>query len=259
MSNNYQIFRIAAFSDNYIWALVNDKYCAIVDPGEAAPVIEFLIHNKLTLTDILITHHHPDHIGGIDELQQRFAPINIFGPTSDRFPMVTQPCIEGDVINLSANIELNVLELHGHTRDHIGYYDVQHAFVGDTLFSAGCGRLFEGTPEQMFESLQKLQRLGDDIKVFCAHEYTQNNIKFALVVDPNNTALLEYQQKVRTLRNKGAASIPTTIGIERQVNPFLRCHDRSIKHNIEQHFNSNGDIKSDTEYFALLRQWKDNF
>ena len=260
-TNSYQVNQINAFNDNYIWALVSEHKCAIVDPGDAAPVLDFLTKHSLELTDILLTHHHPDHVGGVNTLLEQNPNINVFGPSSERFnAFVNIPCEETSLpLKLNCGIQLHCIELKGHTIDHIGFIDTHNAFVGDTLFSVGCGRLFEGTAAQMHNSLNKLSALSSKTKIYCAHEYTLSNIEFALCVEPNNTALLQYKNKVEQLRQQNKASIPTTIKQELEVNPFLRVHSVEVQKNINHHFELTSENVTNEEYFAYLRQWKDRF
>ena len=254
----YQVEKINAFTDNFIWALIQGNHCVLVDPGCANSALNFLSEHQLTLTDILITHHHKDHIGGINELHQHFPELTIYGPSTHRFPMVTKPCEDGQSITLLDNITLNVLALTGHTIDHIGFYDQHNAFVGDTLFSAGCGRLFEGSPEQMFNSLSKLAQLDHATNIYCAHEYTLANIEFALAVDPDNADLLSYQQTVTEQLTQGIASIPTNLQQESKFNPFLRANELAIKRQVTKKFELTYE-PNELECFALIRKWKDNF
>ena len=256
---DYQVHQINAFDDNYIWAIVKDNKCAIVDPGDSKPVLEFLQTHNFQLTDILVTHHHNDHIGGIDSLIQKFTGVDVFGPQSQRFPMVTSPCVEADKITLQNGVKLKVFELHGHTSDHIGYFDAHNAFVADTLFSAGCGRLFEGTAAQMFEAHKKIVALGDHIQIYCAHEYTLTNIEFALAAEPDNSELIEYQKHVQNLRSVNKASIPTSVKLQLAINPFLRCNQKTIQQNVVKHFDLKVHTLSDLECFTYLRRWKDIF
>lgn len=258
-ATDYQVYRIHAFNDNYIWALENNGKCAIVDPGDSAPVIKFLNDNQFELTDILVTHHHNDHIGGIETLKRSYPNINVFGPNTERFSMVNRPCVEGDKLTLNNFIELDVFELFGHTIDHIGYFDSKNAFVGDTLFSVGCGRLFEGSPEQMFNAHKKIVALGSHTKVYCAHEYTLSNIDFALAAEPKNSELIQYKSEVETLRKNQQASIPTTIELQLAVNPFLRTDQKSIHNSLIKQFNLQQQTLTDIECFTYLRKWKDNF
>lgn len=256
----YQVFAIPAFSDNYLWALVNkDGNCAIVDPGDATPVIDFLQKHNYTLTDILLTHHHSDHIGGVNTLLNTYANVNVYGPSTSRFPMVTKPCKDNDQIVLpQLGIKLTTMEVPGHTIDHICYFDQDNIFVGDTLFSAGCGRLFEGSPEQMYNSLTRISQLDENTNVYCAHEYTSANIKFALTVDKTNQDLVEYNEATKALIKDNKSTIPTSLSTQLKINPFLRSNDHEIKKAISQKFNLILPI-SDSDCFTYLRKWKDQF
>ena len=254
----YQVVKINAFRDNYIWAIVNSQQCAIVDPGEAAPVLDFIKRSGLVITDILITHHHPDHIGGIDEILQDNPNINVFGPNTKRFPMVTHPCEDNDNIELTLGFNFKVMALPGHTLDHLGYIDSINAFVGDTLFSAGCGRLFEGSPEQMQQSLLKLASLPEQTQVYCAHEYTEANLAFAKAVEQQNQQRDKYAQTVSVMRQQALASIPTTIARERAINPFLRADQAQIQRRVQEEFHLPKQ-PDQALTFAKLREWKDNF
>lgn len=255
-----KIVRIPAFNDNYIWLGEDNRHLAfVVDPGDSKPVLDYLTDNNLTLTDILITHHHADHIGGVQALLEVFPSCKVYGPQTARFTMVNQPCKEGDLIEPeAADSPYQVLFVPGHTSDHIAYYSKPNLFIGDTLFSVGCGRLFEGTPEQMYHSLEKLKKLPNDTKVFCAHEYTTSNCEFALAVTPNNEQLLSYSQQVKLLRSADAATIPTILATEKLVNPFLRVSEDDVRQAIINKFCLT-DESSDVEIFAHLRKWKDNF
>lgn len=266
-NNLLQVRPIAAYDDNYIW-LISDKHCAvIVDPGDAAPVIRFLTEQHLTLTSILITHHHADHVGGVADLlawcqslgQQK--PV-VYGPAHEDIALVSERLIESDLVAIAKPAcQFTVMDVPGHTAGHIAFYlDVghqQHVFCGDTLFATGCGRLFEGTPAQMVNSLHKLKNLPDSTLVHCAYEYTLSNIKFALAVEPHNQELLAWQQMAQTLRQQGMPTVPTTIAHEKSVNPFLRCEETSVIESVNKHKALN-DTHPVT-VFAHLRSWKDTF
>jgi hydroxyacylglutathione hydrolase len=256
----YQVIAIPAFTDNYLWALVNNEgYCAIVDPGDALPVIEFLDKHNYTLTDILLTHHHSDHIGGVDALLKKYTNINVYGPSTSRFTMVNNPCTDKENILLTKlNIKLTVMEVPGHTIDHICYFDDDNVFLGDTLFSAGCGRLFEGTPEQMHHSLTKISQLNNNTNIYCAHEYTLANITFALNVDPDNQDLIDYDLFTKQQRANNMSTIPTKLSTQLAINPFLRSSDTQIKQAIKAKFDLTNSI-SDQTCFTYLRKWKDSF
>jgi hydroxyacylglutathione hydrolase len=219
---------LRAFQDNYIWMLQNGNHVAIVDPGDATPVIDAIEKDNLILDAILITHHHNDHIGGVHQLLHRFSP-QVFAPAKESFDFTHQPVHENDLIKLPhLQINLSVIDIPGHTIGHVAYYGLNHLFCGDTLFGAGCGRLFEGSYEQLLHSIIKLASLPNDTLVYCAHEYTEHNLKFAQTVDPKNQALLARIAFTQQLRAVDHPSIPTTIGIEKETNPFLRCNDESI-------------------------------
>lgn len=255
----YQVDAIPAFSENYLWALHNNQQsCAIVDPGQSEPVLEYLKDNQFTLTEILITHHHADHIGGVKQLLEHFPDCHVYAPNTQRFQAFSTGVDGNSKIQLKATGQsLSVIELPGHTRDHIGYFDQQKAFVGDTLFSVGCGRLFEGSPEQMLTSLEKLAALHDETLVYCAHEYTMANIQFAKTVNPNNSDLMEYERQVIERRNDNQPTIPTKLATQKLVNPFLRCNDPDIVHQL---LTQNALLeKNKTSYFTELRAWKDRF
>jgi len=227
-----EIFPIPAFQDNYIWMLSQDGHATVVDPGDATPVLITLKKNNLTLDSILITHHHSDHIGGVQPLYDQYQ-CQIFAPANNAYHFPNQSVHDGDIILLKhLNIDLQVIEVPGHTLDHIAYYGTNSLFCGDTLFSAGCGRLFEGSPQQMYDSLKKLASLPADTGVYCTHEYTQHNIKFAMQFDPENQDLIAYSNKVNALRLSGKPSLPSSIDTEKKINPFLRCDSDAIKHKL---------------------------
>jgi hydroxyacylglutathione hydrolase len=268
MSSLTKITYIKAFSDNYIWAIShkNTKKAALVDPGDAAVCIAFLEKNQLALSAILITHHHADHTGGIKELiaycQQKQWPITIYGPANENISHCDVKLSEYDIVNLTdINIDFQVIDLPGHTAGHIAYFAKNSVepvlFCGDALFSGGCGRLFEGSAEQMLNSLTKLTYLPEKTKIYCAHEYTQANLKFALTVEPTNQFLEDYSKKVNELCAKGQASIPSSIEVEKQINPFLRSHKQSIQMSAMQFDTSTKATELDV--FTTIRRWKDQF
>ena len=252
------VFPIKAFNDNYIWCLHNQTHCAVVDPGDAAPVLAYCQDNQLTLSAIIITHHHWDHTGGIDALLAAFPNIPVYGPQNKNIKQITVRLLQGDAIELAQlGVRLSVLEVPGHTLDHIAYYGDMGLFCGDTLFSAGCGRLFEGTPQQMYQSLAKLTALPADTAVFCTHEYTMANIAFAETVEPNNQALIDYKRWANKQREINAPTLPSNLQRELAVNPFLRCHSAELVTNVSQ--NKGATLASEQAIFASLRSWKDNF
>jgi len=252
------IFPIKAFNDNYIWCIHNKTHCTVVDPGDAAPVLAYCQDNQLTLSAIIITHHHWDHTGGIDALLAAFPNIPVYGPQNKNIKQITVRLSQGDDIELALlGVKFSILEVPGHTLDHIAYYGDIGLFCGDTLFSAGCGRLFEGTPQQMFASLSKLTALPADTAVYCTHEYTMANIAFAEAVEPNNQALIDYKRWVNQQRAENTPTLPSNIQRELDVNPFLRCHSAELVANVSQ--NMGAMLASEQEIFASLRSWKDNF
>lgn len=246
---------IPAFDDNYIWLIQNNQnLCAVVDPGDATPVLNFLQSNQLELTTILVTHHHNDHTGGIEALRRKFPAVCVIGPESSPYPNLTHRVREGHKVNLFSH-ELLVLDLPGHTLDHIGYFGDGKLFCGDVLFSAGCGRIFEGTAEQMYHSLQKLTALDDNTQVYCAHEYTLSNLAFALAVEPHNSTLQQYRDETNQKRAHGMATIPTSIGLEKLINPFLRVEQAEVMQTVATKVIDNSPLS----IFTALREWKNNF
>ena len=262
-----QVWPIPAFDDNYIWCIHDGKSALVVDPGDAAPVLEYLEQAHLSLKGILVTHHHADHTGGIISLLNALGnQIPVYGPFGDNIPGRTQIAKEGDKIEIaSPRISLTVYEVPGHTLSHIAYFANMQAnvlepmlFCGDTLFASGCGRLFEGTPSQMFQSLTKFAALPKNTLVFCTHEYTLSNIRFALAVEPNNQNLIAWSQQAQELRQKGLPTLPTTIGHELQVNPFLRSNQAEVV-NAAKAIATQADLPSPAHVLAVIRAWKDRF
>ncbi len=250
---------VKIFKDNYIWVLHDKVYAIVVDPGSSSEVISFLQKNNLKLVAILVTHHHSDHTEGIDELIRLFN-IPVYGPKSEAIPLVSNHVSEGQkILSEALGITFTVLEMPGHTREHIGYYleyPFNGVFCGDTLFSCGCGRVFEGTYE-MYASLNKLSQFPDDTLIYCTHEYTLDNIRFAKCVDPENLTLLKYESLCEQLRTEQKPTLPTQLALEKTINPFLRCNDSKIiasAQNYSQQFANNP-----VEIFSILRKWKDNF
>lgn len=255
-----RLLAIPAFEDNYIWALADDDGDAlIVDPGDAAPVIA-ATGMGLWPAAVLITHHHADHCGGVAALRERWPTLPVFAPEDPRIPEATERVGEGSRIALK-NWKLSVLAVPGHTSSHIAFHgggqDQPHLFCGDTLFSLGCGRMFEGTPPQMLASLDRLAALPDDTTVCCGHEYTLSNATFARTVDPANPVLLHLIQEAQAMRQSGRPTLPSTLARETAANPFLRTGDAVIRAAVARHFGHSPEDRVET--FAGLRRWKDDF
>jgi len=254
-----KLIPIPAFNDNYIWMLHDERRALVVDPGDAQPVLAVLARDGLTLESILVTHHHGDHTGGVEVLRQNTG-AQVYGPAAERMPEPLQRLGDGDTIT-PLGLRFEVLLVPGHTAGHIAYWgQIPDAdpvlFCGDTLFSAGCGRLFEGTPGQMLASLTRLAALPEATRVCCAHEYTLGSLRFALAVEPDNTDLQAYQAHARTLRQQLLPTLPSSIGLEKAVNPFLRTHLPKVAHAVQQ-IDPNAD--DPVAVFAALRTWKDKF
>lgn len=253
---------IRAFTDNYIWLIDNGVSAAVVDPGAAQPVLDLLKHENLALTAILLTHHHQDHVGGVSELLEHYA-VPVYGPALESLPACDHPLSEGDRFTLpEPSIQFEVIDVPGHTAGHIALYASSISgqpalFCGDTLFVAGCGRLFEGTPAQMLESLDKLCRLPESTRVYCAHEYTLSNLRWARTVDPDNPSLLEMEQLARAVREIDQPTVPSRMDIEKRCNPFLRSRDPAIA-DAATAFAAK-PLNGPVEVFAALREWKNGF
>ena len=257
----FHVHPVAAFADNYLWVIHNNRHAVLVDPGDAQPILDYLAAKHLTLTAILCTHHHADHVGGVeailDFLQVR-GKIPVYGPASERIPARTHALGEGDRISLpELALSLDVLDVPGHTAGHIAYLGHDLLFCGDTLFACGCGRLFEGTPQQMTDSLAKLKRLPGHTRVFCAHEYTMANIKFAEAVEPGNADLKLRKAFCAAKRHRNEPTVPSTIALELATNPFLRWDCAAVIAAAEHR--AGRALKTDNEIFATIREWKNNF
>lgn len=228
-----ELIPIPAFADNYIWLARDTAGAVVVDPGDAGPILAWLDQQGTPLEAILVTHHHKDHTGGIADILTRH-PCPVYGPARETIPGRDHSVHDGEVIPTRLLGDILALSVPGHTRGHVAYLAGKLLFCGDTLFSCGCGRLFEGTPEQMFASLERLAELPDETLVCCAHEYTQANIRFARHVDPGNQALLEWEKQAQTLRAAGLPTLPVQLGQEKRTNPFLRCRETTIVSRIRQ-------------------------
>lgn len=249
------LISIPAFQDNYIWVLVDDdRRCIIVDPGESAPVLQAIEENGWHPQAILLTHHHNDHVGGAPDLVAAFPHLVVYGPAETQDKGTTQVVEEGENI-LILGCEFSVFATPGHTSGHLCFYSKPYLFCGDTLFSGGCGRLFEGTPAQMYQSLQKINALPDDTLICCAHEYTLGNMKFAASILPEDLAILDYYQKVKELRAKNQNTLPVILKNERVINLFLRTNDIDLINKINQETK----LQQPEQRFAWLRSKKDNF
>jgi hydroxyacylglutathione hydrolase len=256
---------LPAFADNYIWMLHDTRSALVVDPGDAAPVFDALQRSHLQLAAILVTHHHADHTGGVAALRNATG-AKVFGPAHERIPQPFTPLAQGDGID-ALGLHFEVIDVPGHTAGHIAYFlpagdpAAPLVFCGDTLFSGGCGRLFEGTPAQMLASLDALSALPDDTRVCCAHEYTLSNLKFARAVELGNAELAHYTAQCEAARARSEPTLPSRLATERRVNPFLRSRESTVRQAVQAHAGLAAQIADidETEVFATLRQWKNDF
>ncbi len=260
MRHHLQIIPIPAFKDNYIWLLHNDGQAVVVDPGDPEPVITTLRDLQLQLSTILITHHHHDHIGGVNTLLSNYPQAQVYAPKKESYDFPHIAVEEPDTVKINQlDIALQVINVPGHTLGHIAYYlhiessEPSRLFCGDTLFGAGCGRLFEGTPAQMYHSLQKLAALPPQTEVYCTHEYTLHNLEFARTLEPNNSQLLARQLNTLQLRQHNQPSLPSTLQLELATNPFLRCDSPEIKASIQLH---NADS---LQVFTTIREMRNHY
>ena len=256
LNDSLHVLAVPAFNDNYLWLIHNGTHAVVVDPGDAAPILAALKRHNLVLTAILLTHHHADHVGGVPQLLQH-TKVPVYGPRNEAIAAVTVPLSEGDRVALTEPpLQLSVLDVPGHTLGHIAYVAGRQGwlFCGDTLFAAGCGRLFEGTPAQMMTSLGKLSALPPETLVYCAHEYTMANLRFAQAVEPGNAALRQRVADEQAKRDRGQPTVPSNIGLERQTNPFLRYAEATVAKTLLD----NGRIASAAPLaaFTALREWK---
>tara|TARA_B100000963_G_scaffold57808_1_gene45920 strand:- start:986 stop:1750 length:765 start_codon:yes stop_codon:yes gene_type:complete len=248
---------IKAYSDNYIWLISTNEGSIVVDPGESNKILDLIDSNKINLKGVLITHHHYDHTNGLVDLTNK-TDLAVFGPNNN-INGINNIVGESDKFSI-IGIDFEVIEIPGHTLDHIAFYSFNDGnpilFCGDTLFAGGCGRVFEGTFNQMFKSLKKISQYPKETEVFCGHEYTLSNLKFALEIDKSNGLLKNEYADVEKLVSSGIPSLPTNLDKELKLNPFLRCNDTNIKNKIIQKFDT---IDDELEIFTALRKWKDNF
>ncbi|MGI4857323.1 MAG: hydroxyacylglutathione hydrolase [Janthinobacterium lividum] len=266
-----QVLPVAALADNYIWLIGAGRKVIVVDPGDAQPVIAALTARGWTMSAILLTHHHADHVGGVAGLLAHHAAahgagatVPVYGPAGEDIAHVSNRLHDGDVVEIGQPAaRFTVIDVPGHTRGHIAFHQAAQAgapprvFCGDTLFATGCGRLFEGTPAQMQASLDRLAALDDATQVHCAHEYTLSNIRFALACDADNADLHAWRQRAQALREQGAPTLPTTLADERRVNPFLRVDAPAIRAALQGHLGR--PVRDRLDAFAALRAWKDRF
>lgn len=253
----HQVVALRAFADNYIWTIRDATHAVVVDPGDAQPVLDYLAQEKLQLAAILNTHHHADHVGGNAALLARH-PAPVYGPNDERIPEVSVRLADGERFTLPHfSISMETLEIPGHTRSHVAFVGGGMLFCGDTLFAAGCGRLFEGTPRQMYDSLTRLSRLPDDTLVYCGHEYTLSNIRFARAAEPDNGRLPELEARMQALRDRDQPTLPSTIGQEKATNPFLRVIEPGIIATASAR--AGKKLSDPVSVLATIRDWKNNF
>jgi len=257
----FRIRPIEAFNDNYIWLIDDGHFACVIDPGDATPIIAVINQDRLKLTHILLTHHHHDHVGGVNALVQAYN-AQVWGPAGEILPQCDHALVENDNVSLDQpNLNFKVLDIPGHTAGHIAFTGSINqqpvVFCGDTLFAGGCGRIFEGTPAQMFASLNKLAQLSGETRVYCAHEYTLANLKFALAVEPRNADLVTRYEETQSLRRNQLPTVPSTVALERATNPFLRAHEPEVYLSAQHH--QAHYAQQPVETFTILRSWKNNF
>lgn len=253
------VLTIQAFDDNYIWLIKDSQsqHCIVVDPGDAQPVLQVLAAQQLIVDAIIITHHHYDHIDGVNTL---LAACENNVALYSKKPLFASSILVNEGMTLDffdGRLSLSVMEIPGHTLDHVAYYNESLLFCGDTLFSGGCGRVFEGTHQQMLQSLTRIANLNEQTQIYCAHEYTQNNLIFALQIEPKNVQLLDYIQWVSKLRQQGLATIPTTLKVEKSINPFLRCQEAGVINGLQSKLGV--ELVDTLSTFSALREYKDRY
>jgi hydroxyacylglutathione hydrolase len=255
-----EVSPVRAFSDNYLWLIRAPGaggVAVVVDPGDDRAIEAALGQQGLALRAILVTHHHADHVGGVQALAARHG-AEVFGPARERMPCEYRPLDDGDIVSLAdLGLQFRVMAVPGHTLGHVAYHGHGALFCGDTLFSAGCGRLFEGSPAQMLDSLDRIATLPDATAVYCAHEYTLSNLRFAAAVEPGNADVLEALDTVQALRARDGITLPTTLGRERRINPFLRCREPAVRAAAEAR--AGAPLPGPADVFAVIRAWKDGF
>lgn len=253
------LLSLPAFDDNYLWMIHDGREAVVVDPGDATPVIAALDRADLQLAGILVTHKHPDHVGGLRTLldHPRAQSTQVWGPGNEPMPVPVIAVQDGDRIALPGlGLNVEVMAVPGHTLGHLAFFTGSILFCGDTLFSGGCGRLFEGTPAQMHASLSRFAALPAETLVCCAHEYTLANLRFARAVEPHSLALAAYEAKCQSLRDRGLPTLPSTIGQERQINPYLRCNQPDV---IASAVARGAGGRDPVSVLATIRRWKDQF
>lgn len=252
-----KIIALEAFDDNYIWLIREGEHAAVVDPGDAEPVLDYLRDEHLRLIAILNTHHHGDHVGGNARLLE-YARVPVYGPRDEAIATVTERTGDGDTVSLTElTLRLRVLGIPGHTAGHIAFVGEGYLFCGDTLFACGCGRLFEGTPAQMLSSLDKLAGLPDHTEVYCGHEYTLANLRFARAVEPTNVEISQREKSAKDLRARSMPTLPTNIVLEKLTNPFMRSREPKVIKAVQTW--AGRDLSDPVSVFAALRAWKDRF
>lgn len=254
---NVEIVPVRAFQDNYIWVMRSGADAAVVDPGDAQPVIEYLEREQLRLAAILNTHHHADHIGGNEALLRRWN-VPVHAPYDERITSATHRVRHGERVSLpELDIGLSVLEVPGHTRSHIAFVSSDALFCGDTLFACGCGRLFEGTPAQMHASLSRLMALPDATRVYCGHEYTLSNLRFAKAAEPDNVEIVRWEREASGQRARDEPTLPSTLARERLCNPFVRCHEAGVRATASAF--AGMPLTDPVDVLAAIRNWKNKF